>query len=626
MNEYLLILLILIPLIFAGLVALLPKDKSYAVALAGTLFAGVFGLYSLLLFNPEFGNRFQFEVGGATGEHPLPWFSSLGIYLSLGVDSIAYYLLLLTLLLGPICVIASKSAITERVKTYYTWLLVLQAAMTGVFCARDLVFFYICFEFTLVPMYVLISLYGSTNRAKAATKFFLYTFTGSLIALAGLVYIVWNHAQVKGVWTFDIAALEQTARLMPAHAQTLVMFAMLLGFAVKVPLFPFHTWLPLAHTEAPTAGSVILAGVLLKLGTYGIYRFVLGMVPDAVVLYAPFLATLSIIGIIYGGLICWVQTDVKKLVAYSSVAHLGFCMLGMFALNNTGLSGSIMYMINHGLSTGALFLLIGMIYERYHTRNMKELGGLAAKMPIWATFMVFFAMASVGLPGLNGFVSEFMCLLGAFQSDSGWATTWGAAGPATVVAATGGELGPWYAAVAGTGMIIAAIYLLYMVGKVVFGPLVEPHGHASHGHDAHGHDAHGAAAGGADAHQGVLPRDLSGREIGILIPLAVLCLALGLYPTPVLDGLKPAVTDTAVSMTASRQRLAERGLINLPGRIPEGLKMIPASTTGKEAGAKPADEAKPAKPHAEPDSSVGEPHDGPSPARGLDSSGQEHGR
>src|SRR5690606_1015300 len=255
--------------------------------------------------------------------------------------------------------------------------------------------------------------------------------------------------------------------------QAMVFGALVLGFAIKVPIFPVHPWLPLAQTEAPTAGSVILAGVLLKLGTYGIYRFALGFTPLAAVEFAPFIAVLAIIGILYAGLICWVQTDVKKLVAYSSVSHLGFCVLGLFALNGIGLSGSILYMLNHGLSTGALFLLIGMMYERYHTRSMKELGGLAGRMPIWATFMVFFTMASVGLPGLNGFVSEFMCLLGAFQADGGWSEH-------AVRAGTAGRLGPWYAAAAASGMIVTAIYLLYMLGRIVWGELREPHGHAAH--------------------------------------------------------------------------------------------------------------------------------------------------
>lgn len=511
-------LLLLAPLLFAALVAMRPAEHARSIALVGTLAAGVVALFAMLQFDYTHADVMQLKASA-------DWIPSLGVTLSVGVDSVSLLLIALTALLGPICVLASWSAITTDRRTYYAWLLILQTAMVGVFAARDLVFFYVCFEFTLIPMYVLISLFGSTNRKKAATKFFLYTFTGSIIALAGLIYVAWFHARsTGGEWTFAIDALATTARTMPLSAQVPVLVALLLGFAVKVPLFPVHTWLPLAHTEAPTAGSVILAGVLLKLGTYGIFRFVLPFVPEAVAAYAPVIAVLSIIGIVYAGLICWVQNDVKKLVAYSSVSHLGFCVLGLFALNQTGISGSVLYMINHGLSTGALFLLIGMVYERYHTRSMHELGGLAAKMPIWATCMVFFAMASVGLPGLNGFVSEFMCMMGVFQADSSWAA---AAGKAYTPGATPGPLGPWFALAAGSGVIIAAIYILYMVGKVCFGPLVLPEGHDHHDDD--------------DGHAPKLPTDLNAREILTLAPLAVGCLVLGLYPSPVLDAIEAPV-------------------------------------------------------------------------------------
>ncbi|GJQ28285.1 MAG: hypothetical protein HBSAPP03_01690 [Phycisphaerae bacterium] len=535
--------LILIPLLFGVLIAFAPDGRARTLAGLGTTLPLLLGAYVATTFDWTTGERMQLGP-----MEPAAWMKPLGITLSLGVDSVALLLVLLTLLLGPICVAASATAITTRVRTYYAWLLVLQAAMTGVFCARDLIVFYICFEFTLIPMFVLISLWGSTNRKKAAIKFFLFTFTGSVIALAGLVYVAWYATTTSGGkfagWTFDIGVLESAARTMSAKQQAFVLLALMAGFAVKVPLFPVHTWLPLAHTEAPTAGSVILAGVLLKLGTYALYRFVLPFVPLAVVEYAPLIALLSIVGILYGGLVCWVQTDVKKLVAYSSVAHLGFCILGMFALNNTGLTGSILYMINHGLSTGALFLLIGMVYERHHTRSMKELGGLAKRMPVWATFMVFFVMASVGLPGLNGFVSEFLCLLGAFQASSAWGSgVWHSLG--VQKGATPGDLGPWFAAVAGTGMIVAAMYLLIMVGRVVWGKLVLPHGHGADNH-GHGHDVP-AADSHATESTGGLPPDLTKREILTLLPLAALCLALGLYPKPVLMALQGPVSRT-VSM------------------------------------------------------------------------------
>lgn len=539
-----LISLITIPLVFALLIAFLPAKNAKTIALLGTLIPAAIGLFALSAF--QWGYSTSFQLGPET---PIRWLDQLGIRLALGVDSIGLFMVLLTLLLGPICIVCSSTAIKENVRAYYAWFLVLQAAMTGVFCARDVIFFYICFEFTLIPMFVLISLYGSTNRRKAAIKFFLYTFTGSVVALAGLVYIAWQHAATRGTWTFDIQALELTARSLPLKTQSWLLLAMMAGFAVKVPLFPVHTWLPLAHTEAPTAGSVILAGVLLKLGTYAIYRLVLPFLPLAVIDHSVLLCVLCIIGIIYGGLICWVQTDVKKLVAYSSVAHLGFCMLGMFSLNNTGITGSVLYMINHGLSTGALFLLIGMVYERHHTRSMKELGGLGSTMPVWSTFMVFFTMASVGLPGLNGFVSEFLCLFGAFQASSAWGSgTWGTTGGMLAnPGATHGMLGPWFAAIAGVGMIIAAMYLLYMLGKVVWGTHKVPGGHDSH--SAHGAASHGN--GGHDSHS-ELPTDLTAREIGVLVPLAALCIWLGVYPKPVLDALQPSVSATVALIDNQR--------------------------------------------------------------------------
>ncbi len=509
----------LIPIVTALVIALADERRAKGLALLGSL-AGV-AAAGLALARFDWGRSGEFQFGRSVEFLP-----ELGISLSFGVDAVALWLVALTALLQPLCVLGSFSAIRDRVRTYYGWLMGLQAAMVGVFVARDLIFFYLSFEFTLLPMFVLISLYGSTNRRKAAIKFFLYTFTGSIIALAGLVYVAavaaWARGGGVGGWTFDIAELEAASRLMSPREQSLVLLAMMCGFAVKVPLFPLHTWLPLAHTEAPTAGSVILAGVLLKLGTYAIFRFVLPFVPVAVVEHAGLIAVISIIGILYGGLICWVQRDVKKLVAYSSVAHLGFCILGLFALNTVGAVGSVLYMLNHGLSTGALFFCIGFMYERYHTRNMEEVGGLARRMPVWSFFMGFFVMASVGLPGLNGFVSEVMCLLGAFQSQ---ATPMG-------VGATTGPLGPWYAASAATGMIVAAMYLLIMVGKVVFGPLREPGGH---GQDDHGESS---SVGGG------LPADLTKREIGVLSVLALACLGLGVFPTPIIRTLEAPVAVT----------------------------------------------------------------------------------
>ena len=521
-----LLLLMVIPLLTAALVVVMPSDRAKHVALVGTLVAMAATVYAMLQFSwePELTAADQFS-------HTIEWIPSIGLTLSVGADSVSMLLVALTSLLGPICVWGSYSAITDKQKTFYAWLLILQAAVTGVFCARDMVLFYVCFEFTLIPMYVLISLFGSTNRKKAATKFFLYTFTGSIITLAGVVYVAWQHAANTGDWSFAIGDLARTARDFSLTQQSWVMLALLLGFAVKVPLFPVHTWLPLAHTEAPTAGSVVLAGVLLKLGTYGIYKFVLGFTPLAIVEFAPLLAVLAIIGIVYAGLVCWVQKDFKKLVAYSSVSHLGFCMLGLFALNEVGITGSVLYMINHGLSTGALFLMIGMMYERYHTRAMREVGGLGSKMPVWSFFMVFFVMASVGLPGTNGFVSEIMCLMGTFQAGD-WSSD-----PAAV-GGTDGVLGPWFAAIAGTGMVVAAIYLLFMTGKLVWGEYHEPRGH-------HAHE--------------VLPTDLNRREIALLVPLALLCLGLGLYPKPMMKAIEqPVAKQVAIVERAIDEAAAAR--------------------------------------------------------------------
>ena len=507
--------LILAPVATALLIAAAPERLAKHIAAAGSWLALSLTGAALVGFDWSNSALFQFE-----GTAPLV--ESLGIHASIGVDAVALWLIALTGFLGPLCVYGSFSAIENRRKTFYAWLMALQGAMVGVFAARDIMFFYICFEFTLLPMYVLINLFGSTNRHAAAIKFFLYTFTGSIITLAALVWVAAGAAQFRsGQWTFDISMLQAyaAANLTPGE-QGWVLLAMMCGFAVKVPLFPVHTWLPLAHTEAPTAGSVVLAGVLLKLGTYAMFRFVLPFTPDAVVQHAPVIGTLAVVGILYGGLICWVQRDVKKLVAYSSVAHLGFCVLGLFALNTVGAAGSILYMINHGLSTGALFFCIGFMYERYHTRSLDEVGGIAKKMPVWSFFMVFFTMASVGLPGLNGFVSEFMCLMGTFQSGA-------AADGAPGIGAAPGVFGPWYAAVAGAGMIVAAMYLLYMVGKIVFGPLREP---ADHAHDADTHSK--------------LPTDLCFREIAILTPIAIGCVVLGVYPTPVIRTLEAPINNT----------------------------------------------------------------------------------
>ncbi|MFQ5430143.1 MAG: NuoM family protein [Phycisphaerae bacterium] len=471
--------------------------------------------------------------GGYVLEEHLDWIvggdsaAPFQIQYKLGVDGISLPLLMLTALLTPLAVWGSFTSIQTRHREYYALMLLLHGAMLGVFCARDLLLFYVFFEFTLVPLYFLIGIWGGPQRRKAANMFFLYTLAGSMLTFAGVLYLGWQAslhtlgADGGRIFTFDLDALYALAAdgYLSPGVQWWLFIAFFAGFAIKVPLFPFHTWLPLAHVEAPTAGSVILAAVLLKLGTYGFLRLSLPMLPDATLALAPAIGLLAVVGILYGALAAWVQGDIKKLVAYSSVSHLGFCLLGMFSLKMAGLTGSLFYMINHGLSTGALFLVVGMIYERYHTREMSELGGLARKMPIMAFFLMIFTMSSIGLPGLNGFVSEFLVLLGTFTSGHV-----DASGPA-------GPLGIAFAIPAATGILLGAIYMLHMVRRLLFGPVKEP---------AHGFDASTG-----------LTQDLTRREIGILAPLAACCLLIGVYPKPLMNVTDPSLRHAVLSRVTS---------------------------------------------------------------------------
>jgi NADH-quinone oxidoreductase subunit M len=419
----------------------------------------------------------------------------------LGMDGISLSLILLTSLLTFSAVLISWSPIHDRVREYFAALLILTGALNGAFCSFDLILFYVFFEFTLVPLFFLVGIWGGPQRREAAIKFFLYTFAGSMVTLVGLALLVMYVVQhTELAYPFSIpnlaAVLEQAPARdrMPASLQIGLLLAISVGFAVKVPLFPFHTWLPLAHVEAPTAGSVILAGVLLKLGAYGFLRICLPLFPDACYLVGtPLIGLLAVIGVIYGALCAYAQTDLKKLVAYSSISHLGFCMLGMFALNAEGITGSFLQIINHGLSTGALFLLVGMVYERYHTREIAALGGVASKLPLISAAMVFTCLASMGLPGLNGFVGEFLALVGMFQTNRAFA-------------------------VVGTlGVILAALYLLSMLKRAFFGPVGQaPTKYANVG-------------------------DVRRAEAWALAPLLVLCLAIGVYPKPLIDAVAPDV-------------------------------------------------------------------------------------
>jgi NADH-quinone oxidoreductase subunit M len=453
------------------------------VAMTTTLVTFGIALWMLTQFNAS-NPDLQFEA-------KYMWINVAGwnIYYYLAVDGLSVLLVLLTAFLTPISILSTWTAVEDRVKDFMIFFLLLEVGMMGVFLAQDLFLFYIFWEFTLVPMYFLIGLWGGPRRIYAAVKFFLYTMAGSILMLLAIIWLG-NQGQ-----TFSLPDLIARGGI-PANIQMWLFIAFGAAFAIKVPMWPLHSWLPDAHVEAPTAGSVILAGVLLKMGTYGFLRFNIPLFPSASIQAAPWIALLATIGIIYGAAVSYAQSDVKKLVAYSSVSHLGFVMLGLFALNAQGVSGAILQMINHGLSTGALFLLIGMVYEQTHTRELKAYGGLWKIMPVFGSIMLISALSSMGLPGLNGFVGEFTILLGAFGSKA---------------------IGtPWYAGISAIGVIMAAVYILYMFQKMFLGP-----------------------AGEVTQHHEL--KDLNWREILTIAPLLVFMFWIGLYPAPFFNLIAPAV-------------------------------------------------------------------------------------
>jgi NADH-quinone oxidoreductase subunit M len=480
-------LIIFFPLVVAVILMLLSARSERAIRTVATLGA----LAEMALALPLWWQVIPGQRGWQFAEERA-WLPALGASYRLGIDGISMMLVLLTVVVTAIAVIGAYSAVEKRSREFYALILALEAGMLGTFLATDMLLFYVFWEAMLVPMYLLIGVWGGPRRVYAAIKFFLYTMAGSVLMLAALLWLYFHHRAVTGVATFSLDAWYMLP-LAPA-AQLWLFLAFAFAFAIKVPMFPFHTWLPDAHVEAPTAGSVILAAVLLKMGTYGFIRFAMPLFPQASAQATPWIVALALIGIAYGALVAMVQPDLKKLVAYSSVSHLGFCMLGLYALNPQGLSGAMLVMINHGISTGALFLLVGVIYERRHTRLIADFGGLWKPLPIYASIFLVVMLSSVGLPGTNGFVSEFLVLLGAFRTQ------------------------PLWAAVAAVGVILSAVYMLWMFQRVMFGPVTRPENERL--------------------------KDLSWRERLVFAPLLVLIFWIGVAPQPFLDRMQPALDRT----------------------------------------------------------------------------------
>lgn len=487
--------IIFFPLVGALAVVFTGREHYRALRSIALVVTVIDFLASLILYR-------DFQTGTAAFQfvERVEWIPTLGITYSLGIDGISLYLVLLTTLLTAIAVLACWRDIQVKVKEFMVCLLFLETGMIGVFCALDLFLFYVFWEVMLIPMYLLIGIWGTPTmrrvfgrempaRVYSAIKFVLFTMVGSLLMLVAILVLYFHYHSVTGTYTFDL--LKYYELNLPIHLQSWLFLAFFLAFAIKVPMWPFHTWLPDAHTEAPTVGSVLLAAVLLKMGTYGFLRYSMPLFPNASLAAIGWISVLALIGIIYGAWVAMVQKDVKRLVAFSSVSHLGFVMLGMFAFTIQGVEGSILQMINHGLSTGALFLVVGMIYERRHTRLIAEYGGMAKVMPTYAAFFMIFTLSSIGLPGLNGFVGEFLVLLGTFIVNKP------------------------YAVIAATGVIFAAVYMLWMYQRVFFGQVTNP--------------------------KNLGLADLNLREVVVLLPL-VLCIAwIGVYPKPFLQRMEPSV-------------------------------------------------------------------------------------
>ena len=542
-NTTLMLVATFLPVLGALVLLLVPKDQRRVFEIGSLLIM----IASLLLSLP-FWFGYDRASDAVQWAGAWTWIPALGVKFSVGMDGISLLLWLLTTFIGPIAIACSFSSIVERHKEYYIWMLVLQTAMLGVFITQDMFLFYLFWEVMLVPMYFLIAIWGGPQKLYAAIKLFLYTLAGSVLMLVALLAIYFLQHQTTGAYDFSLASFQAMAPVIAQQSksyQHLMALAFFIGFAIKVPMFPFHTWLPDAHVQAPTAGSVILAAILLKMGTYGFVRFLLPILPGATKDLMPWFIGLSLIGIIYGALVAMIQKDMKKLVAYSSVSHLGLCMLGLFAMNPYGIKGGLFQMLNHGISTSGLFLAVGIVYERRHTRMIADFGGLSKSMPIYATIFMIMTMSSIGLPLLNGFIGEGMILMGAFQSF------------------------PWAAVVATLGIILGAAYMLWMFQRVMFGPITPVNEKME---------------------------DLNQREVLYFAPLVVMAFWIGLYPKPFMDVMDAPVRKLVTQINpgffaaeALAGKQAEAAKLGMQGMAAPAH--ADAAPTGHEVHGSPAHEA-----------------------------------
>lgn len=523
-------LLVLLPVLGGLLVLLLGKGRDGLVRQTALGISLITFAASLLLWT-------GFDAASADFQfvERYTWLPDFGISYHVGLDGITLWLVILTTFLTPIALLCSWESVTDRVREFSFFMLLLEAAMIGVFISLDLFLFYLFWDAMLIPMYFLIGIWGYEQRIYAAVKFMLYTMAGSVLMLLAIIWVAYYHQTVTGVISFDL--LDLYALDIPGGLQTWLFLAFALAFAIKVPVFPFHTWLPDAHVQAPTAGSVILAGVLLKMGTYGLLRFAFPMFPEAAMQFAPYLAILAVIGIVYGALVAMVQPDMKKLVAYSSVSHLGFVVLGLCAMNVIGVQGAVFQMLAHGVSTGGLFLIVGMLSDRRHTKLIAEYGGLKAVAPKLVAMFLLITLASIALPGMNGFVGEFMIFVGSFRE--------------TV----------WLTAIAATGVILSAVYMLWMFQRVNYGPLTNP------------------------KNAGL--RDLSPREWVVIAPIVAMCIIMGVFPNVFLKPMEPAVRRAVEYVRGVPPVNAER----VSGRVsePGGLEVETLPETVSESGPAGAD-------------------------------------